>query len=42
MVKQLDVLYILKRVFFLERTINILFEEHQLKGIHLQQNMTLE
>jgi hypothetical protein len=29
-------------VFFLERIMNILFEEHQLKGLHLQQKMTLE
>jgi hypothetical protein len=36
MKKQLDISYLLERVFFLERTINNLLEEHQLKGLYLQ------
>ncbi len=42
MAKQLDVLYLLKRVIFLERAVNSLLDEHQLKGIHLEEKLTLE
>jgi hypothetical protein len=42
MKKQLDILYLLERVFFLERTINTLLEEHQLKGLYLHEKLTLE
>jgi hypothetical protein len=35
LLKQLDVLYLLKRVSYLERAIEVILKEHQLKGIHL-------
>jgi hypothetical protein len=41
MVKQLDVRYLLKRVFFLERVIKIFFQDHQWRALHLQEKMTL-
>jgi hypothetical protein len=35
MEKQLDILYLLKRVIFLEKSIDSLLDDHQQKGIHL-------
>lgn len=40
--KQIDVLYLLKRVTFLERAIEILLDSHQLKGVHLLKHLSIE
>ena len=40
--KQMDILYLLKRVGFLERALEVMFDEHQIKGIHLMRKLTLE
>lgn len=40
--KQLDILYLLKRVFFLEKIVQTMLDEHQLKGLHLHEKYTLE
>ena len=34
-VKQLDILLILKRINFIEKSLSFLFTDHQLKGLHL-------
>jgi hypothetical protein len=41
MLKQLDILYLLKRVAFLERSLSFLFTDHQLKGIYLSSQCTI-
>lgn len=41
LLKQLDVLYLLQRVCYLERAIEVVFEDHQLKGLHLLKKFTL-
>ncbi len=41
LLKQLDILYLLKRVSYLERAIEVMLDDHQLKGIHLLQKPTL-
>ena len=38
----LDVIYLHKRIDFLERALPILLEEHQLKGLHLVHDLTVE
>ena len=38
----MDILYLLKRVGFLERALEVMFDEHQIKGIHLMRKLTLE
>lgn len=40
--KQIDVLYLLKRVTFLERATEILLESHQLKGVHLLKHFSID
>jgi hypothetical protein len=42
MLKQLDIRYLLKRVNYLERAIEIMLEAHQLKGVHLLKAITLD
>ena len=42
MVRQLDVVYLIKRIMLLERAILTLLDEHQVKGLHLQRKLTLE
>ena len=37
----LDVIYLHKRIDFLERALPILLEEHQLKGLHLVHDLTV-
>jgi hypothetical protein len=41
MLKQLDILYLLKRVNFIEKSLTFLFTDHQLKGLHLANQLTL-
>ena len=38
----MDVEYLLKRVSFLERALDVLLEDHQLKGVHLLKKLTLD
>ena len=38
----LDMVYLHRRIDFLERTLPILFEEHQLKGLYLVHSKTKE
>ena len=38
----LDVVYLQKRIDFLERALPILLEEHQLKGLHLVHDLTVD
>ena len=38
----LDVVYLHKRIDFLERALPILLEEHQLKGLHLVHDLTVD
>ena len=38
----LDTVFMIKRVDYLEKSIEILFEEHQLKGLHLWKRMSIE
>lgn len=40
--KVLDVTYLNKRILFLEEAISLLFEPHQIKGIHLLHTLTRE
>lgn len=40
--KQIDVLYLLKRVTFLERATEILLDSHQLKGVHLLKHLSID
>jgi hypothetical protein len=40
--KQMDILYLLKRVSFLERAMEVIFEEHQITGIHMMKRYTLD
>lgn len=42
MTKQLDVLYLYKRVIFLQRAVSTIFSDQQLKALHLFQNFTLD
>lgn len=37
----MDVEYLLKRVNFLERAIEVLLEDHHLKGLHLLRKLSL-
>jgi hypothetical protein len=41
MVKQLDILYLLRRVTILERAINNLLPDHQIRALYLLNNRTL-
>ena len=41
MLKQLDILYLIKRVSFTERALKLMLEEHQFKGIHLMDRVTM-
>ena len=41
MLKQIDILYLLKRVNFLENTLTFLFTNHQIKGLHLTSHISL-
>ena len=38
----LDVIYLQKRIDFLERALPILLEDHQLKGLHLIHDLTVD
>ncbi len=38
--KQLDILFLFKRVNFLEKSFSLLFSESQLKGLHLSSHTT--
>ena len=38
----LDVVYLQKRIDFLERALPILLEDHQLKGLHLVHDLTVD
>ena len=38
----LDVIYLQKRIDFLERALPILLEQHQLKGLHLIHDLTVD
>lgn len=40
--KQLDILLILKRINFIEKSLSYLFTDHQLNGLHLSSHYTLE
>lgn len=40
--KILDVVYLNQRIDLLERALSLLFDEHQLKGLYLAQNITRE
>ena len=42
MLKQFDVLYLYKRVNFLEKSLGCMLEEYQLKGMHLTEQITLD
>lgn len=42
MVKQLDILLLLKRINFIEKSLSYIFTDHQLKGLHLASHYTLE
>lgn len=42
MLKQLDILYLIKRVNFLEKSMTFLFSEKQLKGLHLANQTSME
>jgi hypothetical protein len=41
MVKQLDILYLMRRVTFLERAMNSVLTEDQVCALHLMENRTL-
>ena len=38
----LDIVFMIKRADYLEKSIEILFEDHQLKGLHLWKRMSIE
>ena len=40
--KQLDVMLMMKKIAFLENCMNFLFEEHELRCLHLNRKLTLE
>lgn len=40
--KQLDIRLILNKVQFTERVVNVILDEHQIKGLHLQEYVTLD
>lgn len=40
--KVLDIFYLHKRIAFVEKGISLVFNRHQLKGLHLAQNLTKE
>jgi hypothetical protein len=42
MLKQLDVLLLFKRINFLERSLTYLFSDHQLKGLYLSNQLTMD
>jgi len=42
MVRQLDILYLLKRVTYLERATEMLFDDSQLKGMQMLRQISLE
>lgn len=39
--KQLDVLFLFKRINFLEKSVSVLFTDNQLKGLHLASHTTI-
>lgn len=41
MIKQLDVLYLFRRLAFVERAVSTLFTTHQIKALHLYQKISL-
>ena len=40
--KQFDMAFLMKRIIFFERSLRILFEDHQFKGLHMHDKMTLK
>lgn len=40
--KQFDVCFLMRRVIFLERSLRVVLEDHQFKGLHLYEKMTLK
>lgn len=40
--KQLDIRLILNKVQFTERVVNVILDKHQIKGLHLQEYVTLD
>jgi hypothetical protein len=41
MEKQLDILYLLERILFLESAISTVLDTHQLKALHLREKLSL-
>lgn len=41
-IKLIDILYLYKRIEFIERALEVLFDEHQLKVLHLMRNKTFK
>lgn len=39
--KQFDICFLMRRVIFLERSLRVILEDHQFKGLHMHQKMTL-
>ena len=40
--KQFDITFLMKRIIFFERSLKILFEDHQFKGLHMHDKMTIK
>ena len=40
--KEFDVSFLFKRIIFLERAARVIFADHQFKGLHLHDKLTLE
>jgi len=42
MVRQLDVLFLFKRILLLEKSVSVIFSESQIKALHFQRKPTLD
>ena len=40
--KQFDITFLMKRIIFFERSLKILFEDHQFKGLHMHDKLTIK
>jgi hypothetical protein len=40
--EQFDISFLMKRVIFLERSLKVILEDHQFKGLHMHQKLTLK
>jgi hypothetical protein len=40
--KQFGICFLMKRLIFLERSLRVLFEDHQFKGLHMHEKLTLK